>query len=101
MGVSSHSSHHPQEVLLVQFSLYYVHKRGLIPHSFYCMLLLKIFKQYLTNVAGVGLMLNTHFFKSLFLIRDVKHTESVEEGGGDRSMLLKTSFWKTPTLTQC
>ena len=31
-AVSSHSSHHPQEVLLPQFSLY-VHKGGLKPHS--------------------------------------------------------------------
>ena len=30
--VSSHSSHHPQEVLLAQFSLY-VHKGGLKPDS--------------------------------------------------------------------
>ena len=33
-AVSSHSSHHPQEVLLAQFSLY-VHKRGLKPHLFH------------------------------------------------------------------
>ena len=33
--VSSQSSHHPQEVLLAQFSLY-VHKRGLKPDSFQC-----------------------------------------------------------------
>ena len=33
-AVSSHSSHHPQEVLLAQFSLY-VHKCGLKPHSFH------------------------------------------------------------------
>ena len=32
--VSSHSSHHPQEVLLAQFSLH-VHKSGLKPNSFY------------------------------------------------------------------
>ena len=32
--VSSHSSHHPQEVLLPQFSLY-VHKSGLKPDSFH------------------------------------------------------------------
>ena len=32
--VSSHSSHHPQEVLLAQFSLY-VHKCGLKPGSFH------------------------------------------------------------------
>ena len=32
--MSSHSSHHPEEVLLVQFSLY-VHKGGLKPHSFH------------------------------------------------------------------
>ena len=33
--VSSQSSHHPQEVLLAQFSLY-VHKGGLKPDSFQC-----------------------------------------------------------------
>ena len=33
-AVSSHSSHHPQELLMVQFSLC-VHKGGLKPHSFY------------------------------------------------------------------
>ena len=32
--VSSQSSHHPQEVLLAQFSLH-VHKGGLKPDSFY------------------------------------------------------------------
>ena len=32
--VSSHSSHHPQEALLAQFSLY-VHKGGLKPDSFH------------------------------------------------------------------
>ena len=32
--VSSQSSHHPQEVLLAQFSLY-VHKKGLKPDSFH------------------------------------------------------------------
>ena len=32
--VSSHSSHHPQEVILAQFSLY-VHKGGLKPDSFH------------------------------------------------------------------
>ena len=34
--VSSQSSHHPQEVLLAQFSLY-VHKGGLKPDSFFYM----------------------------------------------------------------
>ena len=33
-AVSSQSSHHPQEVLLAQFSLY-VHKSGLKPGSFH------------------------------------------------------------------
>ena len=37
--VSSQSSHHPQEVLLAQFSLY-VHKGGLKPDSFH----LQVFK---------------------------------------------------------
>ena len=36
--VSSQSSHHPQEVLLAQFSLY-VHKGGLKPDSFHFILL--------------------------------------------------------------
>ena len=35
--VSTHSSHHPQEVLLAQFSLY-VHKSGLKPDSFHFIL---------------------------------------------------------------
>ena len=38
-AVPSHSSHHPQEVILVQFSLY-VHKDGLKPHSFYFIFLI-------------------------------------------------------------
>ena len=33
-AVSSHSSHHPQDVFLAQFSLY-VHKSGLKPDSFH------------------------------------------------------------------
>ena len=41
--VSSHSSHHPQEVLLAQFSLY-VHRGGLKPDSFH--FILKFFKMH-------------------------------------------------------
>ena len=40
--VSSQSSHHPQEVLLAQFSLY-VHKGGLKPDSFHFIFLLSTF----------------------------------------------------------
>ena len=36
-AVSSHLSHHPQDLLLAQFSLY-VRKGGLKPHSFYFLL---------------------------------------------------------------
>ena len=39
--VSSQSSHHPQEVLLAQFSLY-VHKGGLKPDSFHFIFLLHL-----------------------------------------------------------
>ena len=39
--VSSQSSHHPQEVLLAQFSLY-VHKGGLKPDSFHFLQLLDV-----------------------------------------------------------
>ena len=38
-AVSSHSSHHPQEVLLAQLSLY-VYKNGLKPDSFHFILLI-------------------------------------------------------------
>ena len=48
--VSSQSSHHPQEVLLAQFSLY-VHKGGLKPDSFH------LYQQLLTQC---GLMLGRH-----------------------------------------
>ena len=41
--VSSQSSHHPQEVLLAQFSLY-VHKGGLKPDLFHCKTALLIMK---------------------------------------------------------
>ena len=40
--VSSQSSHHPQEVLLAQFSLY-VHKGGLKPDSFHFIFILLSF----------------------------------------------------------
>ena len=42
-AVSSQSSHHPQEVLLTQFSLY-VHKGGLKPDSFHFHLKVTFFK---------------------------------------------------------
>ena len=47
--VSSQSSHHPQEVLLAQFSLY-VHKGGLKPDSFHFILLPNTY--YLVNWNG-------------------------------------------------
>ena len=47
-AVSSHSSRHPQEVLLAQFSLY-VHRGGLKPHSFHS--IFTKLKIYLTNSA--------------------------------------------------
>ena len=64
--VSSQSSHHPQEVLLAQFSLY-VHKGGLKPDSFHfflgtCFLDLQAHGECWTDrwtslIAGVGLSL--------------------------------------------
>ena len=65
--VSSQSSHHPQEVLLAQFSLY-VHKGGLKPDSFHYItqnLLVKIFftlKLYL-EIAAHFIELNESFNK--------------------------------------
>ena len=46
-AVSSHSSHHPQEVLLAKFILY-VHKSGLKPDSFHLLLEMGIFAIILT-----------------------------------------------------
>ena len=46
--VSSQSSHHPQEVLLAQFSLY-VHKGGLKPDSFHFISLLGVAYAYLRS----------------------------------------------------
>ena len=46
--VSSQSSHHPQEVLLAQFSLY-VHKGGLKPDSFHF-----ICSQYFRKIADIN-----------------------------------------------
>ena len=43
-AVSSHSSHHPQEVLLAKFSIY-VHKGGIQFHSFYLSVLGKMCKR--------------------------------------------------------
>ena len=43
--VSSHSSHHPQEALLAQFSLY-VHKGGLKPDSFHFTTTVKLGKHH-------------------------------------------------------
>ena len=59
--VSSQSSHHPQEVLLAQFSLY-VHKGGLKPDSFHFILMLAHMQrgtkhdtvtQYVANISPV------------------------------------------------
>ena len=47
--VSSQSSHHPQEVLLAQFSLY-VHKGGLKPDSFHFCLSPEIEESYRSSV---------------------------------------------------
>ena len=53
--VSSQSSHHPQEVLLAQFSLY-VHKGGLKPDSFH----LIYFARGAPHVQASLLMLKSH-----------------------------------------
>ena len=50
-AVSSHSPHHPQEVLLAQICLY-VHKGGLKPHSFNLILLLFVFVRQSSYRAG-------------------------------------------------
>ena len=51
--VSSQSSHHPQEVLLAQFSLY-VHKGGLKPDSFHFIYQKKTIEKLKSRVEGRG-----------------------------------------------
>ena len=50
--VSSQSSHHPQEVLLAQFSLY-VHKGGLKPDSFHFYQYIKVVIVRLLTIIGL------------------------------------------------
>ena len=57
--VSSQSSHHPQEVLLAQFSLY-VHKGGLKPDSFF----LNLVKIKIDNNLQYWKFVDLHFVKS-------------------------------------
>ena len=60
--VSSQSSHHPQEVLLAQFSLY-VHKGGLKPDSFHFIYFLELFLERL--LFQFALVTNDHEIKSV------------------------------------
>ena len=57
--VSSQSSHHPQEVLLAQFSLY-VHKGGLKPDSFIYMCNIPVCCHNFAIIAYGGPTLNQH-----------------------------------------
>ena len=61
--VSSHSSHHPQEVLQAQFSLY-VHKGGLKPDSFHfiCISRIMCYLEILLNV----FVPTSHFIDNIF-----------------------------------
>ena len=72
--VLSQSSHHPQEVLLAQFSLY-VHKGGLKPDSFHLILLLFIAftvilflalgrETYIYHVYNIIMYISFNYFKS-------------------------------------
>ena len=65
--VSSQSSHHPQEVLLAQFSLY-VHKGGLKPDSFHFIFkmhpLLKPHNLFYSN--GVAILSGLLIFRKIF-----------------------------------
>ena len=61
--VSSQSSHHPQEVLLAQFSLY-VHKGGLKPDSFHFIRV----PRYPAAMVSQCLIVLLHFDKNLRLV---------------------------------
>ena len=62
--VSSQSSHHPQEVLLAQFSLY-VHKGGLKPDSFHFILFkLSVLSCYFDRIIDSALKIQHFFFSN-------------------------------------
>ena len=60
--VSSHSSHHPQEVLLAQFSLY-VHKGGLKPDSFH-FIFISLKAKMIHNSRNLSVRYKASFFKN-------------------------------------
>ena len=70
--VSSQSSHHPQEVLLAQFSLY-VHKSGLKPDSFHFISFKK--SGYTSESKGTQLLL--YYQNVCFVIKPAKLIEQV------------------------
>ena len=59
-AVSSQSSHHPQDVLLAQFSLY-VHKGGLKPDSFHLSLGLYLATAYRSQPVSTKKQCHMHF----------------------------------------
>ena len=65
--VSSQSSHHPQEVLLAQFSLY-VHKGGLKPDSFHFCIKL--------DTSALTLVINNHKFRDALALSLISMTYS-------------------------
>ena len=70
--VSSHSSHHPHEVLLAQFSLY-VHNGGLKPDSFHFILTQKKIPDLLLKIENVALeRVKTFNFLSITLHEHLK-----------------------------
>ena len=66
--VSSQSSHHPQEVLLAQFSLY-VHKGGLKPDSFH-------FIYMWLNMLKQSLLQMIHWNSYLLIEKHAKHAKA-------------------------
>ena len=70
--VSSQSSHHPQEVLLAQFSLY-VHKGGLKPDSFHFISRGRYIARLYNTLASMGRYIarphNTLAFKGHYIAR--------------------------------
>ena len=61
-AVSSRLSHHPQEVLLAQFSLY-VHKGGLKPYSFHLLsLVIRISQDYAEFILKTFIVINLLIF---------------------------------------
>ena len=94
-AVSSQSSHHPQEVLLAQFSLY-VHKGGLKPDSFHFLFSMKssTFSQNFKEGHIRPQLIKTHLRKNEQKTGLECHFQNLRKGGSQSA----ANLYKNPSI---